>query len=76
VIVAQAAGRSASDGTSYEVTAVRYGRLIVIVRTGDGSAVLVSNALHYYEEMLLDRPCTLPHIIHDDGPDLDSGRDR
>jgi glyoxylase-like metal-dependent hydrolase (beta-lactamase superfamily II) len=32
------------------------GELIVIVRTGDGSAVLASDALHYYEEMELDRP--------------------
>jgi glyoxylase-like metal-dependent hydrolase (beta-lactamase superfamily II) len=34
------------------------GELIVIVRTGDGSAVLASDALHYYEEILLDRPFT------------------
>ena len=34
------------------------GQLIVIVRTTDGTAVLASDALHYYEEMLLDRPFT------------------
>lgn len=34
------------------------GQLIVIVRTGDGAAVLASDALHYYEEMALDRPFT------------------
>jgi glyoxylase-like metal-dependent hydrolase (beta-lactamase superfamily II) len=34
------------------------GQLIVIVRTSDGFAVLASDALHYYEEMALDRPFT------------------
>jgi glyoxylase-like metal-dependent hydrolase (beta-lactamase superfamily II) len=34
------------------------GQLIVIVRTSGGFAVLASDALHYYEEMALDRPFT------------------
>jgi glyoxylase-like metal-dependent hydrolase (beta-lactamase superfamily II) len=32
------------------------GQLIVLVRTGDTEAVLASDALHYYDEMRLDRP--------------------
>jgi glyoxylase-like metal-dependent hydrolase (beta-lactamase superfamily II) len=32
------------------------GQLIVLVRTGRGEAVIASDALHYYEEMALDRP--------------------
>ena len=32
------------------------GQLIVLVRTGRGEVVIASDALHYYEEMALDRP--------------------
>ncbi len=32
------------------------GELVVLVSDGDGEVVLASDALHYYEEMLLDRP--------------------
>jgi glyoxylase-like metal-dependent hydrolase (beta-lactamase superfamily II) len=32
------------------------GQLIVLISTGDGEAVLASDALHYYDEMRLDRP--------------------
>lgn len=34
------------------------GQLIVTARTGDGTAVIASDALHYYDEMRLDRPFT------------------
>jgi len=32
------------------------GQLIVLIGTGDSEAVLASDALHYYDEMRLDRP--------------------
>jgi glyoxylase-like metal-dependent hydrolase (beta-lactamase superfamily II) len=32
------------------------GQLIVLIRTGEGEAVLASDALHYYDEIRLDRP--------------------
>ena len=32
------------------------GQLVVLVSTGHGEAVLASDALHYYEELQLDRP--------------------
>jgi glyoxylase-like metal-dependent hydrolase (beta-lactamase superfamily II) len=32
------------------------GQLIVLISTGDGEAVVASDALHYYDEMRLDRP--------------------
>lgn len=32
------------------------GQLVVLVRTADGEVVLASDALHYYDELRLDRP--------------------
>jgi len=34
------------------------GQLVVLVRTGHGEVVIASDALHYYDEMRLDRPFT------------------
>jgi glyoxylase-like metal-dependent hydrolase (beta-lactamase superfamily II) len=34
------------------------GQLVVTAELADGTAVIASDALHYYEEMLLDRPFT------------------
>lgn len=34
------------------------GQLVVLVRTADGEVVIASDALHYYDEMRLDRPFT------------------
>jgi len=34
------------------------GQLVVLVRTGDSEVVIASDALHYYDEMRLDRPFT------------------
>jgi glyoxylase-like metal-dependent hydrolase (beta-lactamase superfamily II) len=34
------------------------GQLVVLVTTADGEAIIASDALHYYEELDLDRPFT------------------
>jgi glyoxylase-like metal-dependent hydrolase (beta-lactamase superfamily II) len=35
------------------------GQAVALVRTADGSAVIASDAVHYYEELERDRPCAV-----------------
>jgi glyoxylase-like metal-dependent hydrolase (beta-lactamase superfamily II) len=58
-------GRLSLTGSSYtaapgvelvEVGGHTPGQLAVVVSTGEGTAVLASDALHYYEELERDRP--------------------
>jgi glyoxylase-like metal-dependent hydrolase (beta-lactamase superfamily II) len=46
----------AGDVRVIEVGGHTPGQLLVLARTGDGEAVLASDAMHYYDEVRLDRP--------------------
>jgi glyoxylase-like metal-dependent hydrolase (beta-lactamase superfamily II) len=51
------APQDVADGVSViEVGGHTPGELVVLVSDGDGEVVLASDALHYYDEVLLDRP--------------------
>lgn len=66
---AQPATHGIADGLSVlEVGGHTPGQLVVLARTADGEAVLASDAVHYYDEVRLDRPfahvADLPAMYH------------
>lgn len=49
--------------TALEVGGHTVGQLVVLVSGGDGQVLLASDAAHYYDEIVLDRPFVIVHDL-------------